>query len=116
MICGGEVRDFYDISYENRPEMFRLMHSSKLYSFKADPIRFPNGLKGCIEKMNEYGITVGMWHPTTGYWMGIDPEGEIFKEHRDCLIQTKDGRWIHSPNQGKAYEFYNAFHDYLREC
>ena len=112
----GEVRDFYDISYENRPEMFRLMHSSKLYSFKADPIRFPNGLKGCIEKMNEYGITVGMWHPTTGYWMGIDPEGEIFKEHRDCLIQTKDGRWIHSPEQGKAYEFYNAFHDYLREC
>lgn len=112
----GEVRDFYDISYENRPEMFRLMHSSKLYSFKADPIRFPNGLKGCIEKMNEYGITVGMWHPTTGYWMGIDPEGEIFKEHRDCLIQTKDGRWIHSPDQGKAYEFYNAFHDYLREC
>ena len=112
----AEIRDFYGIEYKDRPEMFRLMHSSKMYSFKADPYRFPNGLKGCIDKIKDYGITVGMWHPTTGYWMGVDPEGEIYKEHKDCLIQTEDGRYIHSPKQEKAYEFYNAFHDYLREC
>ena len=112
----GEVHDFYDTKYESRSEMFRLMHSSRLYSFKADPRRFPNGLKGCIDKMKEYGITVGMWHPTTGYWMGIDPEGEIYRDHKDCLIQTEDGRFIHSPETGKAYEFYSAFHDYFRQC
>lgn len=42
------------------PEMFRLMHSSKLYSFQTDPKRFPNGLKACIDKMKSYGLTVGM--------------------------------------------------------
>ncbi|MBQ6875220.1 MAG: alpha-galactosidase [Lachnospiraceae bacterium] len=112
----GEVRDFYDVEYKKRPEMFRLMHSSKLYSFKADPRRFPNGLKHCIEKINEYGLKVGMWHPTTGYWMGIDPEGEVFRDYRDCLIQAEDGRYIHSPEKEKAYRFYAAFHDYLRQC
>lgn len=111
----AEVRDFYNIEYKNRPEMFRLMHSSKLYSFHADPYRFPNGLKACIDKMRNYGITVGMWHPTTGYWMGIDPDGDIYKDHKDCLIQTEDGRFVHSPEQHKAYQFYNAFHDYLRK-
>lgn len=111
----AEVRDFYGMEYEDRLEMFRLMHSSKLYSFKADPVRFPNGLKHCIEQMKQYGVKVGMWHPTTGYWMGIDPEGEIYKEYKDCLIQTEAGRIVHSPEQEKAYRFYCAFHDYLRE-
>ena len=112
----AEIRDFYDIPYETRDDMFRLMHSSKLYSFQADPRRFPNGLKACIEKMNGYGITVGMWHPTTGYWMGIDPDGDIYKEYGGCLIQTEDGKYIHDYKQDKAYRFYNAFHDYLRKC
>ena len=112
----GEVRDFYGQEYASRKEMIRLMHSSKLYSFQADPIRFPNGLRKCIEKINDYGIKVGIWHPTTGYWRGIDPHGEIYRDHKDCLIQTEDGRYIHSPEKAKAYEFYSAFHDYLRRC
>ena len=112
----AEVHDFYGIPYHTRSEMFRLMHASKLYSFEADPIRFPNGLKGCIDKMKEFGITVGMWHPTTGYWMGLDPAGETYEKMRDCLIQTQDGRYIHSPEQEKAYKFYSAFHDHLRQC
>lgn len=112
----GEVHDFYGIKYNDRKEMFRLMHSSKLFSFEADPKRFPNGLKGCIEKMNGYGIKVGMWHPTTGYWVGIDPEGTIYKNHKDSLIQTKTGIFIHDYKQDKAYAYYNALHDYLREC
>lgn len=29
----AEVRDFYGREYQNRPEMFQLMHSSRLYSF-----------------------------------------------------------------------------------
>lgn len=112
----AEVKDFYGMEYQTRPEMFQLMHSSKLYSFRADPIRFPNGLKHCIDKIKEYGIKVGMWHPTTGYWMGIDPEGEIFRDYKDCLIQAKSGQYVPSPKQEKAYRFYNAFHDYLRKC
>lgn len=111
----AEVRDFYGVKYENRPEMFHLMHSSRLYSFQADPKRFPNGLKHCIDKMKEYGLQVGMWHPTTGYWMGVEPEGEIYKEYKNCLIKTEDGRYIPSFEQGKAYQFYHGFHEYLRK-
>ena len=112
----GEVRDFYDAPYDTKEDMFRVMHTSKLYSFKADPKRFPNGLKGCIDKINKFGIKTGIWHPTTGYWMGIDPDGEIYRDYRDCLIQTESGHYLHSYEQDKAYKFYNAFHDYLRKC
>jgi len=112
----AEVRDFYGQPYANRKEMIDLMHSSKLYSFKADPIRFPNGLKHCIEKINEFGIKVGIWHPTTGYWRGIDPKGEIFKEYKDCLIQDAKGSYVPSPQKEKSYRFYSGFHDYLRRC
>lgn len=109
------VKDFYGAKYKNREEMFELMHASRLTSFEADPKRFPKGLKDCIERINAYGITVGMWHPTTGYWMGIDPDGEIFRQYRDLLIQTENGAYIPTYEQTKAYAFYSAFHDYLRE-
>lgn len=112
----GEVHNFYDVKYETRSEMFRLMHASKLYSFKADPRRFPNGLKTCIEKVNDYGITVGMWHPTTGYWCGADPEGEIYRDLKDTLIETDQGWYIPTYEQNKAYRYYSAYHDYLRNC
>lgn len=111
----AEVHDFYGMEYKDRTEMFRLMHSSKLSSFNADPIRFPNGLKKCIERINEFGIKVGIWHPTTGYWMGIDPEGKIYEKYKSLLIKTNDGRYIHDFSQEKAYMFYNAFHDCLKK-
>ena len=112
----GEVRDFWGAKYETRQEMFKLMHSSRLYSFKADPKRFPNGLEGCIHKINEYGIKVGMWHPTTGYWMGVDPEGEIYRDYKDVFIKTQDGRLVPSYEKEKSYKFYSAYHRYLKQC
>lgn len=112
----GEVRDFYGMEYSSKPEMVELMHSSKLYDFKADPIRFPNGLKGCIAKIKDYGMSVGVWHPTTGYWMGIDPEGDLYKNCKDYMIKTSDGKYIHDYKQENAYMFYNYLHDYLYEC
>lgn len=112
----AEIRDFYGIEYADRQEMIRFMHDSKLYSFHADPKRFPNGLKHCIDTIKEYGLKVGMWHPTTGYWKGLDPKGDAYLECRDCLIKTEDGRYIHSPEREKAYRFYHTFHDYLRKC
>ena len=113
----GEVHDFYDNTYNTREEMLKLMASSKLFSFKPDPKRFPNGLKTCIEKMNEYNIKVGMWHPITGYWMGIDPEGEIYKELNDCIIRSTDNtKYIPDYKKDKAFKYYDAFHSYLRNC
>ena len=71
----------------------RGMHTRTLYAFEADPVRFPQGLKGAIADLkNTYGLKIGMWHPTTGYWRGIDPDGDIFRDYKDCLIKTDTGR------------------------
>lgn len=112
----GDVPSFKNAAYNNFKEMLGVMHSAALNSFKADPERFPNGLAHCISEMNKLGIKVGIWHPTTGYWKGISVGGEIFNKYRDLLIETDSGIYIHSFEQEKAYMFYSAFHDYLREC
>lgn len=102
-----------DIEFE---KMGEIMHRSRLYSFEADPVRFPGGLEECIDKIKEgYGLKVGMWHPTTGYWRGIDPEGPIAREHKDLLVETGDGRRVPSPQLEKAFLFYNAFHTFLKQ-
>jgi hypothetical protein len=112
----GEVHDFYCQEYSDFSEMVQLMHSSRLYSFEADPLRFPNGLKSCIDKIKEYGITVGMWHPTTGYWHGLEKNGKAYEQVKDYLIETADGWYIHDYKADKAYMFYKTFHDFLRRC
>ena len=112
----GDVRDFYDAKYETRNEMFDVMHAAKLYSKEACPKRFPDGLKSCVAKIKDKGYKVGMWHPTTGYWMGIDPDGELYQEAKDLLIQTDSGRFIHDYKRDKSYLYYNLIHDFYREC
>lgn len=110
-----EVHDFYGKTYETRNDMFNLMHSAKLYSFKADPKRFPDGLKKCIDDMNDYGIKVGLWHPTTGYWAGIDENGDLYKEHKDCFIRNKEDRIVCDYKYDRALKYYTAIHDYFKE-
>ena len=112
----AEVHDFYGATYETRRDMIRLMHGSKLYDLCADPIRFPNGLAGCIQKINDYGIRCGVWYPTTGYWRGLEPEGPLAKKLKSCLMETQDGRLIHSPAYESAHTFYQAFNGYLADC
>ena len=92
-------------------------HSNTLYSFEADHLRFPDGLHAAISDLkNDYGLKIGMWHPTTGYWRGIDPEGDIAREHGDLLCTTGDGRLIPDPSLEKSFLFYNAFHEFLKQC
>ena len=112
----ADIREFRGAEYADFGEMCRLMHGSSLYSFEADPIRFPNGLKHCIKAMNDEGMAVGMWHPATGYWRGINPESPLFEEVRDLLVETADGRYIPSPEPGKAFQFYDRFHTFLQSC
>lgn len=112
----AEVHEFYGAEYANFREMVELQHRSTLYSFEADPLRFPEGLKHCIDKVKECGLRVGIWHPTTGYWRGLDPEGDAYAKVKDYLLETQDGRHISDYKTEKAYMFYKTFHDFLRRC
>lgn len=112
----AHIQDFYGRSYADKDEMIKLMHHSALYDFEADPKRFPHGLAGCIEKIKEYGLSVGMWHPTTGYWRGIDPRGKAFEKLKDYLIQVDGGVWVPDWHKEKSYLYYKTIHDFFRQC
>ena len=112
----AEVKEFQQFRYSTRDELFQILHRGSLYSFEADHIRFPQGLGHTIEKMNGYGLRVGMWHPTTGYWSGLDPNGDAYAKVRDYLIETPNGFHIPDWKTPNAYMFYKTFHDFLRQC
>lgn len=110
----AEVAGLNAAHYDSFDEMVDIMHKSRLWSFSSDPARFPDGLGDCIAKMKEYGLAVGVWHPTTGYWRGLDPDGPAVKTCPDALFETGDGRIVHHWSYEKAYRFYDTFHQYLQ--
>ncbi len=112
----GDVPEFTKEKYSSREEMFALMHSSTLASFEAAPTRFPKGLAHTISQMKKYLTWVGMWHPTTGYWFGIQPESELFKRFESDLYCTADGRYIPKPEFEAFYNFFDSWHSFFEEC
>ena len=112
----SEVRDFYGETYDDRAGMFSLMHRSSLWHYKEDPIRFPHGLAYTVQKMKEYGIRVGAWHPTTGYWRGIDPAGDAQRELKDYLIEAPGAILVPDWHVDKSYLYYKTIHDYYSAC
>ena len=112
----AEIRDFYNHTPDDGVPLWKYLHASSLYSFSADPKRFPNGLKHCIDLLKEHGLTVGVWHPTTGYWKGIDRNGEAYKLLKDYLSEAPDGTLVPDYHKEKSYIYYSTLHDYLRKC
>ncbi len=101
----------------------KTMHSRELNSWEAAPERFPNGLKGAVKKLKEqYRLAVGIWHPTSGYWWGIDPNGPLAKTHGDLLEYTIPGLWpdgsryMHSFEKRKIEKYYDAQHAFYKDC
>ena len=95
----------------------KTMHNRALNSFEADPVRFPKGLKACITELRDkYGILSGIWHPTTGYWNGILPDGEIAREHKELLVLTQNRKLVHSPELIPAFRYYQLQHSFYRDC
>ncbi len=105
----AEIRDFYGKTYDSFDDMVRMMHASRLYSFGADPYRFPNGLDHCIRGVKELGLQVGVWFPVKGYWAGLDPEGPTFRELEPHLLRSNRDLWVANWEYGHA----KAYFDYL---
>jgi len=48
---------------------------------------YPNGMKPTAEKINEEGMTAGIWFIPTGW----DPNRPLFDDHQDWFVHKKDG-------------------------
>lgn len=97
--------------------LFPAMHASKLRALEADPDRFPDGLRGCVEKLHARGMQVGVWHPITGYWAGIAPDSPAAATFADCTMVAETGRIVPDlRTPARAERFYDRFHAFLRDC
>lgn len=113
----GDVRGLYDEDNPDYETVLESRHKTTLYSFEADPFRFPRGLKSCIRRIEkEYGILTGIWHPMSGYWSGIDRDGPLFTEYQDCFIEGVNGQLVPSFCVDKAFRFFDAYHRFLKDC
>lgn len=101
----------------------KTMHSRELNSWEAAPERFPSGLKGAVKKLKEkYLLSVGIWHPISGYWRGIKPNGTLAETHGDLLEYTIPGLWpdgsryMHSFEKRKIEKYYDKQHAFYKDC
>lgn len=113
----GDVKGLYDIEHPSYKAVLDSRHSTMLNSFEGDPYRFPEGLGHCVRRLKEeFGVRVGIWHPTSGYWSGIDPEGELARDFGGDLMEGANGRLVPDFHFPKAFDFYFAYHRFLEEC
>ena len=79
-------------------DMCNIMHESTLDYFDGRPHRFPKGMKGAVEALQECGIPhVGVWFPTNGYWNGFTHDGPDAKLLKSHLFYTQQKLWFSAP-------------------
>lgn len=89
----------------------------RLAGFGADPTKFPRGLRALVRELqSKYGIDhVGVWHAFTGYWRGVHPDSDVYKDNRGFILDTKRGTHIPYPEPFRSFGFWNAWHSMLEE-
>ena len=89
-----------------------------LVDFPADPVKFPEGLAGCIRRCKEeFGIEqVGVWHTFNAYWDGVAPDSPLLERFGDALMRTETGLYVPHDDPEKAFVFWDAWHGYLASC
>ena len=89
-------------------EMVRAMHAGKMRSFEGDPKRFPHGMAAAIADMKSGGIEeVGVWFPTTGYWAGLEPDGDEAQRQAENTVLLENGQVIVAPDEEKAARYFD---------
>lgn len=112
----AHVRDFYGKTYSSFSDMCRLMHSSALYDYEADPLRFPKGLAKCLEEIKVKGFVPGIWYPITGYWRGIEHNSPAYEKLKNFLIETDDGILVPGFDQDSSFGYFNTINSFLKQC
>ncbi len=87
-----------------------------LKSFRADPVKFPNGLAHTVRCLKEnYGVeAVGVWQAFKGYWNGIDENFEDWLKVKDCLCRYGNGEISVKPDASSAFGFWDSWHSILQ--
>lgn len=113
----AQIRHFDESTYDSRGEMFKVMHSSHMSDIEASYKRFPHGLAHCLRRMqDEYDMIPAMWHPTTGYWMGLEPGSEADKKLAGTTMTSIDGKILGDWHEDMSFRYYNIYHRFFREC
>ena len=102
-----------DVPNNNIPTM----QSRELNSFEAAPDRFPKGLKGIVEELKkDFNLKVGLWHPATGYWHGINPNSSLAKEYSEFLFWSTKKQLIPRYEREVIEKYYDRQHGFYRSC
>jgi raffinose synthase len=96
---------------------------NQLWSFGANPERFPQGLKPVVDRARaDYGVKVfGAWHTLQGYWDGVHPQGDLAGKYQLVHTENKAGNMpdptprkrclVHPDDVGR---FFGDYHGYLQ--
>lgn len=78
--------------------------------------KFPQGLGQCVRRMKqEFGMEqVGVWHAVMGYWNGVQDKSQAHTALEEGCERLPDGRIVPAAEAGKAFRFYDVWHEYLR--
>ena len=89
---------------------------SMLWDFKADPAKFPGGLKATKAELTRIcGVPdMGVWHAFLGYWSYIHPDSPVATQLEGKLMPSATGGLVPDPRHGKALAFYEAWYSYLK--
>ena len=75
--------------------------------------RLPEGLAPIKEKLDEYGIKMGIWFST----MGIDSTTQRYKDHPEWVIKDSEGNPIRAQWGHPAFDFVSGFYDlFIDDC
>ncbi|MCS7003744.1 MAG: hypothetical protein NZM38_00290 [Cytophagales bacterium] len=97
----------------------------KLYSFRPEKSRFPNGFQNMIFRLKkEKGLrNVGVWHTLNAYWKGLHPKGELYAQYpvftyldQETWLLEKEGIdtfHIADPRTDKGFKFFEDWYKYL---
>ena len=91
--------------------------TKKLNSLGAEPVKFPQGIGHTARTAKErYGIRwVGVWHALMGYWSGLNPGSEIFRQWEPKLERKNGADYVLRPTEEVNFEFYDQWHTRLEK-
>ena len=101
------------IQYVLIDDGWQSVRNDRLTDFEANAERFPRGIRNATKKLKEIGVNwVGVWHTLQGYWRGVDPSSEKFKQYR-FVKSFREEKYV--PHVYEAFKFFENFFGFLRK-